>query len=204
MAKPTKTKLYRRRIQYLGMEIDGTGTYTTLPPTPTVSDTFEGWLVPTNIKDLQRFLGFINYYRQFIRDCATICKPLTQLLQKNATFTRGQSHSTAFNVSRDTINSLPKLFSANPEQPFEIYVDASNQAVGAILEQEGSPILYASRVLNEAEQRYSMYDKELLPVHFALKQFKPYIWGAQKVILHSDHHSLSHLFKQKELSSRQA
>ena len=177
VVKPSKTQLFRRRITYLGMEIDGSGTYTTILPTPKVSEALEGWPVPINVKELQRFLGFINYYRQFILDYANIRKPLTQLLQKNVPFTWGQSHSKAFNVLRDTISSLPKLFTANPEKPFEIYADASNQAVSAVLERKGLPILYASRVLNEAEQRYSTYDKELLAIYFALKQLKSYIWG---------------------------
>ena len=160
--------------------------------------------MPQNIKELQQFLGFINFYRQFIPNCAELMKPLVNLLSKNVPFTWGQQHQQASDSLTKLLVQLPKLYTPNPNQRFNIFSDASDFALGAVLEQNGHPILYASRVLNASERRYSTYDKELLAIYFALKQFRPYIWGAKTVVLHTDRHSLSHLFKQKDLSSRQA
>ena len=204
IVKPNKTQLFRRSIKYLGMEIDGSGELTSLSPSKNIQGRLNAWPVPHNIKELNQFLGFVNFYRQFVPNCAALMKPLVTLLSKNVPFIWGQQHQQAFNSLTELLVQLPKLYTSNLEQTFNIFSEASDFALGAVLEQNGHPILYASRVLNACERRYSTYDKELLAIYFAFKQFRAYIWGAKKVVLHTDHHSLSHLFKQKDLSSRQA
>ena len=204
VAKPEKSRLYRRKLLYLGFELDGTNEVTTVSPSTEITKTLDTWPIPGTVKDVQRFLGFINFYRQFIPNCAHISQPLVTLLKKDQPFLWSANSQKAFEQLKEQLRQLLKLATPDPHKPFQIFSDASDVAVGAVLEQNGYPIVYASRVLNEAETRYSTYDKELLAIYFALKQFKQYIWGAKKVILFCDHHSLSRLMKQKELSSRQA
>jgi hypothetical protein len=179
-ANPVKSKLFRRHLKYLGLELDGTGEKTTISPSSEITQLLDTWQAPTNIKELQRFLGFINYYRQFLQDCAGTSQPLLDLLRKNVPFVWSQAQQISFEKLKDQLKTLPELVTPEMTKPFHVYSDASDVAVGAVLEQNGKPILYASRTLNEAEQRYSTYDKELLAIYFALKQFKPYIWGANR------------------------
>ena len=153
------------------MDIDGSQQLTTISPSHTIKGRVETWPVPRNLKDLQQFLGFINFYRQFMPNCAELMTLLVSLLSKNVPFLWGQQHQQAFKSLTGLLLQLPKLYTPQPEQPFNIFCDASDFVLGAVLEQNGHPILYASRVLNAAEQRYSTYDKELLAIYFALKQF---------------------------------
>ncbi len=87
------------------------------------------------------------------------------------------------------------------QKKFTVTTDASNFALGAILSQEGHPIYYASRTLNNHEQKYSTIEKELLAVVWATKNFGPYIFG-RKFIIETDHRPLQWLFSVKEPNSK--
>ena len=109
-------------------------------------------------------------------------KPLVDLLSKNVPFIWEQQHQQAFASLTEVLMQLPKLNTPNLDQPFNIFSDASDFGLGAVLEENGYPILYASLVMNKSEQRYSTYDKELLAIYFAFEQFRAYIWGAKTVV----------------------
>ena len=80
--------------------------------------------------------------------------------------------------------------------PFVLQTDASSSGVGAILEQGGYVIAYASRTLTHAEQQYSVIQKECLAIIFALKQFRQYLLG-RPFELWTDHAPLQWLSSQK-------
>ncbi|XP_059659018.1 uncharacterized protein LOC132305391 [Cornus florida] len=89
--------------------------------------------------------------------------------------------------------------------PYEIMCDASDYAVGAVLGQrmEKLPrvIYYASKILIEAQLNYTITEKELLAVVFALDKFCSYLLGS-KVIVFSDHAALRHLLNKKDTNPR--
>ena len=133
-----------------------------------------------------------------------LAAPLTKLLAKNTPLTWVNDQETAFSALKDALSALPQLTIPCPTKAYDVYVDASDFALGAVLEQEGKPVAFASRTLTTHERRYSTYDKELTALFYGLKQFQCYLWGADKIILRTDHSSLQHLMKQKDLSGRQA
>ena len=83
-----------------------------------------------------------------------------------------------------------------------VYCDASIQGLGCVLMQRDKVIAYASRQLKVHERNYTTHDLELGAVVFALKIWRHYLYGT-KCTIYTDHRSLEHIFKQKELNMRQ-
>ena len=87
-----------------------------------------------------------------------------------------------------------------------VTTDASDAAVGAILEQDFGnglqPVAFASRKLNNAEMRYSAYERELLGIVWALAQWKHYCQGPHSVVIQTDHAPLRHLPNQASVNAR--
>uniref|UniRef100_A0A5S6Q0K7 Integrase catalytic domain-containing protein n=1 Tax=Trichuris muris TaxID=70415 RepID=A0A5S6Q0K7_TRIMR len=94
------------------------------------------------------------------------------------------------------LTSPPVL--ANPcfEKEFDLFTDASDAGLGAVLEQEGRVIAYASRALNRAEKNFSTIEKECLAIIFATKIFRHYLL-AKHFTLFTDHSPLQWLSAQK-------
>ena len=79
---------------------------------------------------------------------------------------------------------------------FELQTDASAVGLGAVLEQDGHVVAYASRSLTHAERQYSVIERECLAVLYAVKQFRHYLLG-RAFVLHTDHQPLQWLSSQK-------
>ena len=142
---------------------------------------------------MKQFLGLVGYYRRFISDFAKISKPLTQLLEKDISFLWGPEQQKAFEILRDKLCSEPLLQYPDFNKPSVVTTDASDFALGAVLSQgqigRDLPIAYASRTLDKAETNYSTTEKELLAIVFAVKHFRPYLYG-HKFTLVTDHRPL--------------
>ena len=132
--------------------------------------------VPLNKQELQQFLGFVNYYRRFIKNCASLAKPLYQLTENNKAFKWTDHCQHSFVMLRKALVSAPVLAFPDCSQMFILDTDASNQGIGTVLSQEHDDALeyvvaYASRALSKAERKYSVTRKELLAVVFFLHYF---------------------------------
>jgi hypothetical protein len=88
-------------------------------------------------------------------------------------------------------------------KPFEVHTDASDFALGGVLMQEGHPVAYESRKLNQTERRYSAHEKELLAVVHCLRGWRHYLLGSP-FIVKTDNTAVSHFMSQPKLSSKQA
>ena len=92
------------------------------------------------------------------------------------------------------------------EKQFVVTTNASDFAVGAILEQDSGsglqPIAFASRKLNSTKIRYSAYERELLGIVWAIGQWKHYFQGQHPIIIQTDHAPLRHLANQTSVNSR--
>ncbi|CAN2390657.1 Retroviral aspartyl protease, partial [Pristimantis euphronides] len=94
------------------------------------------WVQPTTLKALQRFLGFANYYRRFIRNFSVIAKPLTDLTWKGASLSSwGKEATKAFLLLKESFITAPVLVQADQTRPFVVEVDASEVGVEAVLSQ---------------------------------------------------------------------
>jgi hypothetical protein len=199
--QPSKCQFLRKECLYLGHIITENG----IKPDPSKIQCVTNFPQPKNPKDIKSFLGLVGYYRKFIKNFAKIAKPLTELLKKDSVFNWGIKCENSFQILKDSITFPPVLQYPDFTKEFIITTDASNFAVGAILSQgkvnHDRPIAFASRTLNKAEQNYSTSEKELTAIVWAVKHFRPYIFGTRFKIV-TDHKPLLYIFNIKDPGSR--
>ncbi|CAA7039990.1 unnamed protein product [Microthlaspi erraticum] len=161
--------------------------------------------VPKTVKDIRSFLGHAGFYRRFIKDFSKIARPLTRLLCKETDFEFDEECHKSWTLLKDALVSAPIVQAPNWDHPFEIMCDASDYAVGAVLGQKIDKklnvIYYASKTMDDAQCKYATTEKELLAIVFAFEKFRSYIVGS-KVIVHTDHAALRHIFAKKDTKPR--
>ncbi|GMG17194.1 unnamed protein product [Aspergillus oryzae] len=168
------------------------------------------WPEPTNLKELQQFIGLLNYYRKFIDRYAHRLAPLFDLLKKSKQWEWTNEHQSTFDKAKEAITTAPILAQHDPAKQTIIETDASDYAIGARMVQAGPdrkprPIAFESRKLVQAELNYDIHDKELLAIVSAFKKWRVYLEGAQhQIIVKSDHKNLTYFTTTKELTRRQA
>ncbi|KAL0146495.1 hypothetical protein M9458_058126 [Cirrhinus mrigala] len=170
------------------------------------------WPKPNSVKELQRFLGFANFYRRFIQGFSHITNPLTNLLKGHPkTLNWTTEASTALETLKKAFTQAPLLTHPDPDLPFVVEVDASTTGVGAVLSQHHGtpprlhPCAYFSRKLSPAEKNYDIGNRELLAIKLALEEWRHWLEGANhpfQVI--TDHKNLQYLRDAKRLCPRQA
>ena len=151
------------------------------------------------MEEVRKFIGLASYYRRYIQGFSDIAKPLHNLTLKQAQFIWSDECDEAFNTLKTKLVQAPVLAYPQFDRTSPVFVlqtDASSVGVGAILEQGGRVIAYASRALNQAEKQYSVIQQECLAIVFALKQFRHYLLGRSFELL-TDHAPLQWLSSQK-------
>jgi len=168
------------------------------------------WPTPTSRKKVQQFLGFANFYRQFIRGFSSIAAPLHALTSPRVRFVWSPEAESSFHKLKRRFTSAPILTLPDPQRKFVVEVDASNDGVGAVLSQRSAagkmyPCAYLSRRLTLAECNYDVGNRELLAVKVALEEWRHWLEGAQHpFIVWTDHKNLEYIRQAKRLNSRQA
>jgi hypothetical protein len=150
--KPEKCIFHASSIDYLGVILEKGVTRMD----PIKISGIKDWPMPTSVKDVRSFLGFCNFYRPFIRGFATVARPLNELTQKDATWTWTDRQQKAFMTLKQRVTSKPILVQPVLTDQFNLEVDASGFAVGAVLlqmkeDKKRHPVGYYSATLNEAE-----------------------------------------------------
>lgn len=197
---PSKCTFLKKEILYLGHLISNEG----ILPDPDKVVTIKNYPCPQNVDEVKRFVAFANYYRKFIPNFSEIAYPLNNLCKKNINFTWDKKCQDAFETLKQRIMSPPILDYPDFSQDnyFILQTDASNKAIGAILSNKnGRPVAFTSRTLNKAESNYPVIEKELLAIVWAVKYFRPYLYG-QYFKIKTDHKPLIYLFGMKDPSSR--
>ncbi|GJZ06022.1 reverse transcriptase domain-containing protein [Tanacetum coccineum] len=130
---------------------------------------------------------------------------MKKLLEKDAVFDFNKECIKAFELLKEKLTNTPIMVLPDWSRPFELLCDASDFAVGAVLEQrEGKhfrPIHFASKTLNNAQQNYTVTKKELLAVVFAFDKFQVYL-VLSKTVVFTDHSALKYLFAKKDAKPR--
>jgi RNase H-like domain found in reverse transcriptase len=168
------------------------------------------WPVPTTVKQVRGFLGFANFYRQFIKKFSELVLPLNNLLKKDTKFEWTEPCQVAFEALKKRFTEEPVLMMPDHSKPFQIESDASKYASGAVLTQtdingDRHLVAFLSKTFTETEWRYEIYDRELLGIIRALKEWRHYIQGSgHTTLVHTDHRNLTYFRKAQKLSDRQA
>ena len=190
---PQKCALMNREVSFLGHIVSRAG----IAADPSKTDKVVHWSTSTNRRQVQQFLGLVNYYQRFVAHFATLVKPLHCLTEKNARFKWTDACQEAFDAIRQQLSSPPLLSFPDFSRPFIVDTDASDVGIGSVLSQiqeDGAEhvIAYASRVLTKAERQYSVTRRELPAVIYSFDHFRQYLLG-QPFLLRSDHGSLKWL-----------
>lgn len=131
-------------------------------------------------------MGITGYYRRFVRNYGLIAKPLTELLKKGESFVWSQGTEAAFNTLKQALMSPPVLALPDFKETFVVETDASGVGFGAVLSQKGHPLAFASKALPLRKRPLSAYEREILAILFAVKQWRSYLCG-NKFIIKTDH-----------------
>ncbi|SPC62440.1 related to retrotransposon nucleocapsid protein [Ustilago sp. UG-2017b] len=207
-AKLSKCEFHTTTVEFLGYIIKPTG----VEMDPEKVQTVREWPMPESIHDIQRFLGFANFYRRFIAHFARITRPLTSLVKLTGRFKK-------FELPEEAQQAFHKLIQAfmtagvlrhfDYHLPTRLETDASNFAIAGVLKQEHDgrwhPVAFYSRKMSAAEKNYEIHDKELLAVVACLTQWRHMLAGlpSQLVIL-TDHEALKYFKSQWRITGQQA
>lgn len=204
-----KSKFAEKEVEYLGYVVNKEG----IRPIPDRVKAVIEFKKPSNVSELRRYLGIINFYHRFIENAAAILAPLNRYLvgakkrDKRPIDWTIQAEE-AFKESKERLAKTTLLTHPREDAKLLLRTDASNAAMGAVLEQrqggEYKPLGFFSRKLSETQQRYSTYDRELLAIYAALKFFRYMVEGRDVTIL-TDHKPLQYAFSQvaEKASERQ-
>lgn len=202
-----KSEFLHKEIEFLGHIISSEG----LKPNVKKIEAIKQFPEPNTIKKLRSFLGLMSYYRRFIKDYAKIAKPLTNSLrgEKNAAsnkkITLTSDQMRCFEKLKNILSSSDILIYPDYKKSFILTTDASDYAIGAVLSQgeigKDKPIHFSSRALSKTEESYSVPEKEMLAIIWALKTFRNYLYGAKFKIL-TDHQPLTFTLSQRNTNAK--
>ena len=194
--KAKKCLFFQKQVEFLGRLVSEDGIEVGPEPTQVVRE----WPVPTCVKEVQSFLGLVNYHRNFMKDFAEKAVPLYNVTKKGG-FHWGSEQQEAFDALKQVLCSAPVLSFPNSHDMFILDTDASGQALGAELLQlqdgQEKVIAYASCALTKEQTRYCTTRQELLAIIKFTRQFRHYLLG-RRFLLRTDHSSLAWLLNFKE------
>ena len=194
--KLSKCELFIEKVSFLGHVIEN-GCF---KPDP---DRYQGIIdlpSPRSISELRRFLGFMNWYRNYISEFADKARPLYQMVVENSLDSWNSSHDKLVaNFKEELRSSLLSI--PDPDKPLKLETDASDNAISAVISQSGKPVCFASRVLRDHERNYPIFEKEALAVIFATQKFRKFLLG-KKFILKVDNKALSFILDNPKQSSK--
>ena len=183
-----KSSFFAPEIEYLGYLLTKDG----IKPVQKKIQAVLDLQPPTTLKELRRFLGMVQFYRDMWKQRSHILAPLTDLVGLGKKKIKWEpNHQRSFEeikkvLAKETILNYPKF-----DRPFDIHTDASDRQLGAVISQDGKPLAFYSRKLSSAQRNYTTTEQELLSIVETLKEFRNILLG-QIIKVHTDHKNLVH------------
>ena len=204
--KLAKCAFDQMEVEYLGLIVKNGEVHMD----PTKLRAIENWEPPTSVKAVRSFIGFCNFYQKFIPNFSTLTQPLHNLTMKGINFLWGKEQDDVFIKLKETFLSTPVIGMLDTTKPFFVMTDASLTVAGGVLMQKDSngdlqPCAYHSATFSPTEQNYDIYDRELLTVIQALKEWCHYLTATEHpVIIITDHKNLGYFKQPQKLTRQQA
>ena len=185
-----KLRVRKRQVPYVGHIIFAEG----LKPDPEKVRAIKEMPPPTTKEDVRRFLGSIQYLAKFLPMLAEVETPLRELTSRDVLFHCDAPQAEALQRHKDLCCTAPVLAYYDVKKETTIQCDASKNAVGAVLLQEGRPVAYASRKLRKSELNWAPIEKEMLAIIFSAHKFREYILG-KATLVQTDHQPLETILR---------
>ena len=202
--KPSKCQYFMDKIDFLGMVVTPKG----LQPCPKKVHVIKTFPTPKTVKQVRSFNGMCQFYKKFIKDFATLAKPLYRLTEDNVKFHWTEECDNNFNKLKNALCKHALLHYPNFDKEFILATDASGISVGSTLSQKDEqgilrPVAFAGRCLKKHEKNYSATERELLGVVYSVLHFRHYLEG-RHFQLYTDHAALIPLLTKKDNQHRWA
>lgn len=186
----SKCEFLKREIVYLGHEIG----YNSIKPLVNNVVAIKNFPVPKTKKNIQQFLGKVNFYLEYIPQSTVLLEPFHNLLRKNVEFKWTEICQKNFDKVKNYLCTEPILAIFDPALEIHIFTDASIEGVGAVLKQPQSdgilkPVFYFSRKLTKSQKAKRAIYLECLAIKEAILYWQYHLIGS-KFIVHSDHKPL--------------
>ena len=184
-------------LDFLGHRILPEG----IVPLPNKVEAITNFPCPVSVKQLREFVGMINFYRRFLPAAASKMIPLFEALNsKDLSWT--PTMDKAFVESKLALAKAVLLVHPHSDAPSSITTDASDKAIGAVLQQYISnqwvPLAFFSQKFRPPERKYSTFDRELLALYLGIRHFRYFLEG-RPFTAYTDHKPLTYcLSKQSE------
>ena len=152
---------------------------------PAKASAVTSWATPETRKQLQRFMGFANFYRRFIQGFSSIASPLSALTSPKVPFRWSDDAQRSFDTLKTRFTTAPILQIPEPKRQFIVEVDASGVKVGAILSQHSTSdhrvhtCAFFSRLQTPSERNYDIGNMEHLAVKLALEEWRHWLEGTR-------------------------
>ena len=183
-----KSVEYCESLTFLGFKISAKG----IEPDNRLVNKIQDIKVPTTCKEVAQFLGLINYFGRFIPNFSSKIAPLNEIRRMN-TFQWTAKCMQSFESLKKEISSHPVVQPYSLQKEATLTTDSSKSTLGAVLTQEGHPVIFVSRCLSKAEQNYANIEREALAVVWATMRLKQFLMGRHFKI-QTDHQPLVKLF----------
>ena len=185
-----KCQFGRSEIEFLGHSITAEG----IKPLPSKVTAVRNFPRPTTTRGLQEFAGMVNFYHRFVPRAAYLLRPIYRAIASKEKLIQWTPELTeAFDAAKKVLADATMLAHPVPGARIALVVDASDAAVGAVLEQlvggSWQPLAFFSRQLRSPEQRYSAFDRELLALYLATRHFRYFLEG-RAFVAFTDHKPL--------------
>ncbi|GKT35302.1 putative nucleotidyltransferase, Ribonuclease H [Aduncisulcus paluster] len=153
---------------------------------------------PTNKSEMRSFLGLVNFVRDFVPRCATLCAPLYELTEKERDFEWDKNAQEVFDLVKDALKDSVTLDFISEDAELSVFTDASDFGIGAVLIQKRqgrcTPVAFISKALNVTQRRWSVYEKEAWSIVYAIKKWDCFLRGREFTIF-TDHKNLTYIEK---------
>ena len=194
---PDKFRFKVAAVKWMGHILSDKG----LQPDPAKVKAITDLPVPTSVSELKRFLGMVGYLSRYVPNISDVLFPLRQLTQRKVDWFWSPACQEAFQKVKGLLTSAPVLRFYDPRREATVQCDASKAGLGAVLLQEGHPVMYCSRSLTQAETAYSQIEKELLAIVFAMTRLDQFVYG-RPVTVQSDHKPLEAIMTKPQVMLR--
>ena len=176
-------------IKFLGHLISADG----VKPDPEIVKKITSCKPPTNKSEVESFIGLVNFFGRMIPNFAELTHPLNKLRRKDEKFVWETQHQDSFDKLLKALSSKPVLQSYSLEKEATLTTDASERCIGGVLTQQGRPVIFVSRNLSPAEQRYSNIEREALAIVWSCSRLRQLLIG-RKFTLVTDHKPLLKIY----------